>query len=183
MLNFRQQQDRENEMFFSHSGRIVQKCKVDGASDRTVDFGSFYAPLTINALLSTSSTRDTKVVKAFALLSIRYGFFWDLEKSIQPWIRFPVVYLAKLWQTTITQWPSNTNYCFKQHLVDSFICFKGWISVLIFSDYNDIINTIRYSSTFQPARRYALVRMRKSCGSDDKHGADACGWQNPVLLL
>ena len=40
-----------------------------------------------------------------------------------------------------------------------------------------------HTSAFQPVRQYALVRMRKPCGADDKHGADECGWENPVLLL
>jgi len=47
-----------------------QKRKVNSSSGMAVGFGSFYAPLTINTLFSTSLTRDTKVVKAFALLSI-----------------------------------------------------------------------------------------------------------------
>jgi len=77
-MNLRQQQERENATFFTQQG--LSKSKVNGSSGRAVDFGSFYAPLTIfNTLFSTSLTRDTKVVKAFALLSILSGFFWDLE--------------------------------------------------------------------------------------------------------
>jgi len=65
------------QLFFN--SKDFKKSKVNGSSGRAVDFGSFYAPLTINTLFSTSLTRDTKVGKAFALLSILSGFFWDLE--------------------------------------------------------------------------------------------------------
>jgi len=40
-----------------------------------------------------------------------------------------------------------------------------------------------YAGAFQPVRRYALVRMRKPRGADDKHGADECVWENLVALL
>jgi len=59
--------------FFSHTLRIFERSKVNSASGRAVDFGSFYAPVTINTLFSTSSTRDTKVSKTFAMLSIFLG--------------------------------------------------------------------------------------------------------------
>jgi len=36
-------------------------------------------------------------------------------------------------------------------------------------------NSTAYGSAFQTVRRYALVRIRKPCGADDKHGADKCG--------
>ena len=67
-----------------------------------------------------------------------------------------MVYLAKLWQSTITQWPSNAKYCFKQHIVDSFICFNGWINTLIFSDYNDIHSSVKYFKS--RAKRGALAQ-------------------------
>ena len=57
--------------FFTH--RIFERSKVNSASGRALDFGSFYAPLTINTLFSTSLTWDTKVSKTFALLSIFLG--------------------------------------------------------------------------------------------------------------
>jgi len=55
-MNFRHQQERENATFFLTFSKDCQKSKVNGSSGRDVDFGSFYAPLTINTLFSTSFT-------------------------------------------------------------------------------------------------------------------------------
>jgi len=46
----------ENATFFSHIQQGLSKSKVNGALGRAVDFGSLYAPLTINTLFSTSFT-------------------------------------------------------------------------------------------------------------------------------
>jgi len=54
---------------------------------------------------------------------------------------------------------------------------------LAFYSSLDYYEIIVQRSGFQPVRRHALVRMRNSCGADDKHGAEDCGRENPVLLF
>jgi len=79
--------------FFSHTLRIFERSKVINASGRAVDFGSFYAPLTINTIFDQLNTRH-KSIQNLCPVKYLFGIFWGLGNNVSnhelfsPWFVF-----------------------------------------------------------------------------------------------